>query len=404
MNSQSALTKQLVPYASPMSDENREFCRQIREFCEAHDISVRKLSTMCDGGRTRFSAATAHRLLHGTTDDAVVERIRPVLAPAFVAFLEDRGYFPGEIEIELSHIFDPKEFTKMIANRCPLSPQAARFHGLDKDPFDVDYLPQPNEIFTNPDIDSVVGRVKDAVLYQRFIAVVGGVGTGKTLLKLRVANELTGIDKKAKLLYPEFFDMEEVTVHGIANRILAELGQKIPQNKEARVSRIREVLTEMQQEGIGVAIVLDEAHRLRDKVISSLKNFWEMTNGRNSRLLGVILFGQPQFVDARLRDIKFKEIRQRVQIIEMPPMTASARDYIAHRIGLAGGSIDALFEDKAVERIAINAASPLAIGNLVNEALTDAFEQEEHRVTVSLPFFKKLSTGQQVVGMRRSAA
>ena len=45
-----------------------------------------------------------------------------------------------------------------------------------------------DDLFTNPELDSVANRLKDAVLYQRFVAVVGHVGSGKTLLKLRVAH------------------------------------------------------------------------------------------------------------------------------------------------------------------------------------------------------------------------
>lgn len=388
---------------SALEPDQLAFCAAVDEFCVDHDISIRSFSRMCKSPLIEFEKSSAERLRRGTAKPQMVERMRPLIATAFVAFLEDRGFLPAEIEAELSDIFDPKEFIKMIANRCTLSPEAARFFGLKHDPFDVDRLPTGDELFSNNDLEAVVGRLKDAVLYQRFVAVIGGVGTGKTLLKLRVASELEENGGKAKLLYPEFFDMEEVTVHGIANRILAELGQKIPQNKEARVTRIREVLTQMQQEGIGVAVILDECHRLRDKVISSLKNFWEMTNGRNSRLLGVILFGQPSFVDARLRDVRFKEIRQRVQIIEMPNLNGSSRDYIAHRLSLAGGDVNTLFEPKALERICINANTPLAIGNLANGALMAAFDCEETQVTAGMEYFKSLSTGQQVLGMRRSA-
>ncbi len=393
----------MPPIPSALSPEDLDFCAGVRDFCTSHSISIRQLGQMCGNARY-FSKTNTHRLLQGMVPQHMVAAVRPLIAEAFVIFLDGRGYTQPEIEAELSTFLDPKEYIKMIANRCPLTPEAVRHFGLKCDPFDVDQIPGRDDVFTNPAIETIVARLKDAVLYQRFVAVIGGVGTGKTLLKLRVADELDVAGGKSKLLYPEFFDMEEVTVHGIANKILAELGQTIPQNKEARVTRIREVLTQMQQEGIGVAIVLDECHRLRDKVISSLKNFWEMTNGRSSRLLGVILFGQPAFVDSRLRDVKFKEIRQRVQIIEMPPMNGSTRDYIAHRLAVAGGSIDTLFEPKAIDRIAANAQTPLAIGNLCNEALMEAFRLEENQVSASFEMFKKLSTGQQVLGMRRTAA
>lgn len=292
----------------------------------------------------------------------------------------------------------------MIANRCILQPEAIRHFNLKFDPFDVDRVPDLDQIFSNDALDAVVSRVKDAVLYQRFVAIIGGVGTGKTLLKMRVAAELEDeTQNKVRLLYPEFFDFNELTVANIANAILAELGQVIPNDKARRVSKVKQILTEMQQDGISVALMIDEAHRLADKVISSFKNFWEMTNGRNARLLGVILLGQPSFVESRLRDSRFTEIRQRVQIIDMPKMNGSSRSYIAHRLQLAGGDLDQLFDSASIDRICINAQTPLAIGNLVNAALTSAMHQEESRVTIDLPFFKTLSSGQPIIGMRRAA-
>jgi type II secretory pathway predicted ATPase ExeA len=387
---------------SALEPQDLKFCLAVDAFCKRHKISVRRLSDLCDGYANHFSAASAHRFLKGHTETAVVVRMRPILAQALCSYLENSGRLPGEIESELSEIFDPQEFTKMIASRCPLTPEAVRFFGLSRDPFDVDHLPFGDEVFTNPELDAVAARVRDAVMYQRFVAVVGGVGSGKTLLKLRVAGELEE-HGKCKLLYPEFFDMEEVTVGGIATQILVALGQVVPNDKTKRVNRIKDVLTQMQQEGIAVAIILDECHRLRDRVISSLKNFWEMTNGRSSRLLGVLLFGQPAFVESRLRDVRFKEIRQRVQIINMPELNGQSEAYLAHRLDTVGGDIGKLFEPEAIKRICINATTPLALGNLANEALMDAFHQEEKKVTASLPFFKKLSTGQPVLGIRRSA-
>lgn len=380
-----------------------EFGRRLSSFCGRYKISYRKLSDLCGGSRNMFSKTSVARMMSGEGDNALYERMMPIIADALTAFLEKLGLDHENVKTEIDPIFDVKEST-MIANRCILSPEAVRFFGLKSDPFDVDHLPWGDEVFTNPELDTAAVRLRDAVLYQRFVAVVGDVGSGKTLLKLRVAGELEGETAKAKLLYPEFFDMAEVTVHGIANKILAELGQKVPQNKEARVSRIREVLTGMQQEGIGVAIILDEAHRLADKVISSLKNFWEMTNGKNSRLLGVILFGQPQFIESRLLDVRFREIRQRVQVIKMPELKNSAVDYLRHRVSTVGGDIDLLFDAESLRRITLNAKTPLSLGNLANAALTHAFDMEEPRVTASLDFFRKLSTGQQVVNVRRSAA
>lgn len=379
---------------SALSPQNQAFCIALADFCDRNNISRRHL-----GRLLRISVTAVQRLLHQNEPDHITTRKRAECGPILLDLLRDKGLNHADIAEELACIYELEDFV-MIADRCALTPEAIRYFGLKHDPFDVDRLPVGDELFTNADLDSVAGRVRDAVLYQRFVAVVGNIGSGKTLLKLRIDEEL---QDKARLLYPEFYDQSEVSVSAIANMILAGLGQKIPRDKGSRVSRIKEVLVQMQQEGTPVALVIDECHRLNDKVISSLKNFWEMTNGRTTRLLGVLLFGQPQFVDARLRDVVFKEIRQRVQVLQMPDLKKQAGEYLHARIAYAGGDFDSLFEKAAVTRIAANATTPLAIGNLANEALMDAMEQEEKRVTVSLPSFRKLSTGDKVVGVRRAA-
>lgn len=278
----------------------------------------------------------------------------------------------------------------MIADRFSISPEALRHFGLQYDPFDVNRLPDAEDLFLNKELTAVIARVRDAILYQRFVAVVGDVGSGKTLIKRLVADNLSD-EGRAVIVYPEFFDMSEITVGNIASQILSSLSQPVPRDKTQRVVRIRQVLTEFQQDGVSVALVIDEAHRLSDSVISSLKNFWELTNGRHSRLIGVVLFAQPLLTETRLRDAAFREIRQRVQLIQMPPLTKStADDYLRHRISAAGGNLEKLFTNDAVNRIVSHASTPLTLGNLAAAALMSAFFVDEKIVTPDLPFFRNL--------------
>ena len=394
---------------SALTPENLLFCRGIGRFIARRHISLSEFSRLCDGSIHSFSKTSAARFIKGEVYNSVADRMKPVMTAAIDKYLTELGCTPAQIHDELTSILEntdlSEETTNMLNDRCYLLPEAIRHFNLRFDPFDVDRVPSLDEIFSNAPLDAVVSRVKDAVLYQRFVAVIGGVGTGKTLLKMRVSAELEDeTANKVRLIYPEFFDFSALTVSNIANAILSELGVPAPQDKARRVARVKQVLTGMQQDGIAVALMIDEAHRLADKVMSSFKNFWEMTNGRSARLLGVILLGQPSFVDSRMRDARFSEIRQRVQIIDMPVMNGDSRQYIAHRLTLAGGEIDQIFDTASIDRICINARTPLALGNLVNAALMSAMQQEETRVTIDLPFFKTLSTGQPVLSMRRSAA
>lgn len=401
-----------MPNPSALNDDQLNVCKFVADFRDEHDLSIRRISAICDGDRTGISKSTVQRIISAGIDPDALEKIRPTLAVKFAQYLDDRGFHATEIESILSPVFEIKEFKSMLFNRCELPFSATRHFGLSFDPFDVDRIPAEDELFTTPEIDACVSRVKDAIIYQRFVAVIGDVGTGKTLLKMRVAAELAREDAhKTCLLYPEFFDMSQVEVHAVASYILHELGQAVPQSKPERVKRIKQVLDDLHTDGVSTALMLDECHRLNDKLISSLKNLWELSKGIpklggagravTNRLLGIVLFGQPQFVNSRLREVIFKEIRQRVQIIQMPDFTKAGRAYIEHRIRLAGGDPKALFEDSALDAISRNASTPLSLGNLANEALIEAFEKEEPQVKIGFPFFKKLRDTPQVAAVRK---
>lgn len=96
-------------------------------------------------------------------------------------------------------------------------------------------------------------------------------------------------------------------------------------------------------------------------------------------ILGLILFGQPSFKH-RLRDEQFREITERVEIQDMPSIAKAAADYLGHRLALAGGSVEKLFEPAAISIIASQASTPLALGNLANRALIEAYKKGEKRV------------------------
>jgi len=398
-----------MPYTSdksrqPLNELELRFCEDLAAFCRDQKITIRRLAEICDGERNCLSKSTAERVLKSRIDPFYLERLRPVMAAGLARHLAQQGLHATEIESMLSPIFETKEFQSMLFNRCELPPPAIRFFGFTHDPFDVDRIPARDEIFTTPELDACVARVKDAVIFQRFIAVIGDVGTGKTLLKMRVASELAEESRfKPRLMYPEFFDQSQVSVAEIASFILQEYEHKVPQSRPQRVRRIKTLLDDLYRDDVRTALVLDECHRLSDRVISALKNFWEMTNGQYSRLLGVVLFGQPSFVNSRLREVVFKEIRQRVQVIEMPDFSGAGRAYVEHRIKLAGGDASKIFDADALDAICRNAATPLALGNLVNEALLEAYNLEETRVSSSFTFFKKLSSTPQVLATRRSA-
>lgn len=355
-----------------------EFAKALDAFMTKHHISVGKLAEICN--EKMLYRSSCHRLRKDQLTTKYYLKVVPILEKKLAAWMVEKKWSPSQMDTELNKLFPHRKERTMIIPRTELIAPAIKFFGLTDDPFDVDRVPGANEFFTNNEIDQITSRVCDAVIYKRFFCVVGGVGTGKTSLKIRVHRELNNSKFKVHLIYPEFFDMNAVNVGSIASAVLQEFDVKVPRESTAKVSKIRRLLASMEKDDHRVALVFDECHRLNEKVLISLKNFWEMTNGMRARLLGIVLFGQPRFVEATLRDYKFREIAERVQVVEMPPLAKSAADYLAHKIECVGGDIHQLFEPEAIQRICSVAKTPLSLGNLANAALMRAYEIEMPQV------------------------
>ena len=147
-------------------------------------------------------------------------------------------------------------------------------------------------------------------------------------------------------------------------------------------------------------LIFDECHHLNDTTLTALKNFWELGTGGYTRFLGVILFGQPQF-EARLRDHKFREIVERVEVVQMPSVEKNAWDYVSHRLKAVGGEADKLFEPQAVKALAAQARTPLALGNMANMALVKTYQLSEKKVQAA--FVKQADGDVRVRAVRASA-
>ncbi len=379
-----------------------EFGERLTAFREKHKLSLADFSRIFRFVKNT-SPATFHRVEKGLAARSLYETVSDVMEDYLPEWLKSKGFSDAEIYADLDQLFNLQE-RDMIVKRRELTSSAIKFFGLSADPFDVDRIPSDEELFTNKDLDELVAQVRDAVLYKKWIAVEGPIGSGKTALKIRLHRELSELKtQKIYLIYPEFFDMNVVTVQAIANCILEEFQIKVPNSKTARVRRIKEHLVQLEKEDARVALIFDECHRLNDKVLTSLKNFWEMTNGGYSRLLGIVLFGQPQFFEATLRDVRYREISERVKSVQMPSLSKSAKDYLAHRIAAVGGNIDALFEPNALKRICNIAKTPLSLGNIANHALMEAFEIEEPRVVSQILSKLNLPDEPRIRSIRQAA-
>ncbi len=288
----------------------------------------------------------------------------------------------------------------MQITRTTLPLETQTFFNLSRDPF----TPAPrdgSEVFSTSHTNALLDRMEDAVSYQGFIALVGDIGSGKTLLKARLVERIEKTNGRMKLLFPEFFEMRRVTSGAIVGHILEAFDQKPRRSLVAARTQLRALLASLTEQGTRVALCFDECHHLNDDTLTALKNFVELGSGGYTRYLGVILLGQPIFKTMRLQDPRFREIAERLEVFDLPPITKHAWEYISHRLTLAGCEPAKLFEKKAVELLAAQASTPLALGNLCNAALIKAHSYQEPKVLAA--FIDRQDDEPRVRTMRKAS-
>jgi type II secretory pathway predicted ATPase ExeA len=351
----------------------------LQAFRLRHGLSYQDLSDVC-GSSPNCSKSQMSRLLNNQIDDSQMEsEIRQILAQNLPAFLFQKGLTSTEIDQQLSEIFTEKEYQKMISARTTLTRQTQQWFGFSDDPFAL--IPQSrDEIFVSPELKVIFNRVVDAMKYQHFIAITGEIGSGKTTLRMMIEDYLLN-HPDLKLIVPETFDMSKVTASAIMREMLEDLGEfKLPRSPVAQAKMLKRVIVE-KSSNYRISLLFDEIHRVNEFTLPTLKNFWEMLRQGFSRYLGIVLLGQPQF-EAELN--KMPEIKERLEVIQMPKFQASAIDYLRHRIALVGGDADTLFDPESLEMIARQANTPLALGNVANTALNlTRFDAKEKQVFAS---------------------
>ncbi|HEX8098126.1 MAG TPA: AAA family ATPase [Pyrinomonadaceae bacterium] len=362
--------------------EFQTWSQRLEAFRLHYALSYNKLEKMCGGPDNGVCASSLHRRGGDfSKEPRSGRRIKPLVIAGLRCFLASRGRTPEEIQDELSNIF-PLEEVAVITPRTKLDSEAQKFFGLRRDPFDPTEPRLLKHAFTWPALDKLAAQIEDAINYQGFLGISGEIGSGKTIMKSRVMGMVERSGGRLNLFWPEFYNMDRVHSGSIVSYILRAFNQSVPLDVVARADKLKHILASASEEGVRVALAFDECHHLHDKLVTALKNFWETGTGGYTRFLGIVLFGQPKFED-KLRDAKFREIVERIEVVKMPELKKAAPDYLSHRLRLAGSDLNKLFDPDAVRLLTKQATTPLALGNLANAALLKAYSLNERKVLAS---------------------
>jgi general secretion pathway protein A len=208
------------------------------------------------------------------------------------------------------------------------------FYGFASAPFHI--TPDPRLLFPTKTHHAALGAVEYGIKAGKgFIVVTGEVGVGKTTV---LKTCLDGLDPKAiKVIY---LLNPALTTTELYREILDGLDVPPPPalTDSDAVRLLFGTLLAVHREGMQVVLSIDEAQRMPEETLESLRLLSNLET-RRQKLLQIVLVGQPELEEV-LAKHHLRQLAQRIAVrAHIAPLSLleSCR-YIDHRARLAGRS------------------------------------------------------------------
>jgi general secretion pathway protein A len=254
------------------------------------------------------------------------------------------------------------------------------FYGLKDHPFRL--TPDPAYMcMTAQHREALSGLVYSICTRPGLMVLVGEAGTGKTTLLHSVSdllakrNYILARCNNPTLSREEFYDL-----------LLAELGVECSSSLKSRQLRaLEEALMKKRAAGWLALLIVDEAQRLPWELLEEIRLLLNLETPRE-KLLQIIMAGQPELGDTLGRP-ELRQLKQRVSAIcRLEPLTLDeVREYIQHRLSLAGLPDQMLFPEEVIGMIfKYTEGIPRLVNSLCDSALQTGFGLQSRQITVSI--------------------
>ncbi len=256
------------------------------------------------------------------------------------------------------------------------------FFGLRENPFSL--TPNPRYIHRTRHAHETLGRITRGILDRKgLILLTGEVGTGKTTLLYTALHLLDGNPaiqhkiKTAVIVHPtltreEFLEsiLDEFDVHPSSHR------------RQARLEALLKMLLDVRRKGGLAVLVIDEAQMLTSELLQEIRTLLELQSSPE-KLLQVILCGHPA-IEAKIDALNQGAAQQleAVRCTAKPLTQDETRDYVQHRLRIAGARSDGIFLQESIQRVHERSAGiPRLVNLLCAQGLSVAASRQTIRVT-----------------------
>jgi type II secretory pathway predicted ATPase ExeA len=247
--------------------------------------------------------------------------------------------------------------------------------GFEKPPFGLS--PDPDFVYWSKQHSRAKAYMESTIwLSDGFVVITGEIGSGKTTLLHSFLSELSDDVVFAVV------SQTQLNATQFLQAILTEFGFKpFDKQKVELLDMINMYLIEQYSAGKKVILIIDEAQNLSRKVLEEVRLLSGIETS-NEKVLRIILAGQPE-LRGTLDRPELKQLVQRVRLrfhlgaLDQTDM----REYIEHRLQVAGREEPGLFTDEAYPLIyRYSGGVPRLINTICDSSLLVAFADEKTEI------------------------
>lgn len=284
-----------------------------------------------------------------------------------------------------------------------MRPEVMKHFKLFKDPFNND-VNSSQDIFMSSEHRYIEAVMLDAVYHASFVAIIGEVQSGKSILRIKVMEDLKR-DSSVTVIYPrsrrvnmgeDFYS--RINPVSLCDAIIMDISSEKPViTTEHKIRQLERLLSSRASQGFKHVIIIEEAQNLTPVTLKYLKQFYELEDGFK-KLMGIILIGQPELKEMldESKHVDMREVIRRIQVAEIGGLGDDLKNYLAFKFKRVGASLDKIFDDDAIEALSrklttenikrqkLSHACPGLVHICVSKAMALACETGEPRVTADV--------------------
>jgi general secretion pathway protein A len=240
-----------------------------------------------------------------------------------------------------------------------------KFFGFTEQPFGV--TPDPRFLYLSAAHREALASLYYGIEANRgFLGLIAKPGMGKTTLLFHL------LEKFRTSAHTAFIFQTQCNSREFLRFLLSELGYEGDTQDFVRLhEEFNRRLLQEARAGKRMIVVIDEAQNLAPEVLETVRLLSDFETPR-AKLMHIILSGQPQLAD-KLASPSLAQLRQRVSILHgLEALTFSeVRNYIEHRLKIAGYAGEPLFTPEAYRAISeFTEGIPRNVNNFCFNALS----------------------------------